>query len=223
MSETTPTPTLEFPPRSPLKLAVLISGGGTTLRNLLAKIAASELDARIDLVISSNPKARGLDFAREAGIQTAVLEQRKFASPDSYSQAVFDACRASQCDIVVMAGFLKFVTIPADFEFRVVNIHPGLIPAFCGLGFYGHHVHQAVLDYGAKLSGCTVHFVDNQYDHGPIILQRAVPVHDDDAADTLAARVFEAECEAFPEALRLIGAGRISVAGRKVMVRPAAL
>ncbi|HUY89727.1 MAG TPA: phosphoribosylglycinamide formyltransferase [Pirellulales bacterium] len=211
----------DFPPRSPLKLAVLISGGGTTLRNLLAKIAAGELDARIDLVISSDPKARGLEYAREAGIKTAVLEQRKFASLDAYSQAVFDACRASQCDIVVMAGFLKFVMIPPDFEWRVVNIHPGLIPAFCGLGFYGHHVHQAVLDYGAKLSGCTVHFVDNQYDHGPIILQRAVPVQDDDTADTLAASVFEAECEAFPEALRLIGSGRIAVAGRKVTIRPA--
>jgi phosphoribosylglycinamide formyltransferase-1 len=221
MIDTSRTPAFEFPPRSPLKLAVLISGGGTTLRNLLAKTAAGDLDARIDLVVSSNPKARGLEFAREADIKTAVLEQKKFASLDAYSQAVFDACRASQCDIVVMAGFLKFVTIPADFEFRVVNIHPGLIPAFCGLGFYGHHVHQAVLDYGAKLSGCTVHFVDNQYDHGPIILQRAVPVLDDDTADTLAARVFAAECEAFPEALRLIGAGRVAVAGRKVMIRPA--
>jgi phosphoribosylglycinamide formyltransferase 1 len=214
-------PAPAFPPRSPLKLAVLISGGGTTLRNLLAKIAAGELDARVELVISSNPKARGIGYAREAGIETAVLEQKDFASLGAYSQAAFDACRASNCDLVVMAGFLKFVTIPADFEWRVVNIHPGLIPAFCGLGFYGHHVHQAVLDYGAKLSGCTVHFVDNQYDHGPILLQRAVPVHDDDTADTLAARVFEAECEAFPEALRLIGAGRIAVAGRKVMIRAA--
>lgn len=222
MSETSPTPAFEFSPRSPLKLAVLISGGGTTLRNLLGKIEAGELDARIELVVSSNPTARGLEYAREAGIQTAVLEQKKFASLDAYSQAVFDACRASQCDIVVMAGFLKFVTIPADFEYRVVNIHPGLIPAFCGLGYYGHHVHQAVLDYGAKLSGCTVHFVDNQYDHGPIILQSSVPVLDDDTGDTLAARVFAAECEAFPEALRLIAAGRVSVAGRKVTIRPSA-
>ncbi len=220
MNNSSETPVPEFPPRSPLKLAVLISGGGTTLRNLLVQIATGQLDARIDLVVSSTPKARGLEYAREAGIQTAVFEQKKFASLEAYSQAVFDACRTSQCDIVVMAGFLKFVTIPADFEWRVVNIHPGLIPAFCGLGFYGHHVHQAVLDYGAKLSGCTVHFVDNQYDHGPIILQRAVPVLDDDTADTLAARVFEAECEAFPEALRLIGAGRVTVDGRKVMIRP---
>lgn len=222
MNETTNTPAREFPPRSPLKLCVLISGGGTTLRNLLAKISAGELDARVELVLASSAKARGLDYAREAGIRTETLEQKQFSSLEAYSQAVFDACRASQCDIVVMAGFLKFVIIPDDFEWRVVNIHPGLIPAFCGLGFYGHHVHQAVLDYGAKLSGCTVHFVDNQYDHGPIILQRAVPVQDDDTADSLAARVFEAECEAYPEALQLIGAGRIAVAGRKVIIRPAA-
>ena len=98
-----------------------------------------------------------------------------------------------------MGGFLKHVLIPADFENRVVNIHPALIPAFCGQGFYGHRVHEAVLDAGAKMSGCTVHFVDNVYDHGPIILQRTVPVLDDDTPDTLAARVFAAECEAYPE------------------------
>ena len=120
-----------------------------------------------------------------------------------------------------MGGFLKRVTIPDDFANRVTNIHPGLIPAFCGQGFYGHRVHEAVLEYGAKLSGCTVHFADNQYDHGPIILQRAVPVLDDDTPDALAARVFEAECEAYPEALRLIAAGRVKVEGRRVRILPA--
>ena len=119
---------------------------------------------------------------------------------------------------MVMAGFLKRLTIAEDFANRVTNIHPGLIPAFCGHGFYGHRVHQAVIDYGAKLSGCTIHFADNQYDHGPVILQRAVPVLDDDTADTLAARVFEAECEAYPEAIQLIAEGRVRVEGRKVRV-----
>ena len=129
-----------------------------------------------------------------------------------------------------MAGFLKRVTIADDFANRVTNIHPGLIPAFCGQGFYGHHVHQAVIDYGAKLSGCTIHFADNQYDHGPVILQRAVPVLDDDTADTLAARVFEAECEAVqPAAYRDIydlgkglcgvtGAGFLTVGSRRCCV-----
>ncbi len=120
-----------------------------------------------------------------------------------------------------MAGFLKRVTIPDDFTNRVVNIHPGLIPAFCGQGFYGQRVHQAVLDYGAKISGCTVHFADNDYDHGPVILQRAVPVLDDDTAKTLAARVFQAECAAYPEAIQLIADGRVRVEGRKVRITAA--
>lgn len=117
-----------------------------------------------------------------------------------------------------MGGFLKHVLIPADFENRVINIHPALIPAFCGRGMYGRYVHQAVLDYGAKISGCTVHFVDDQYDHGPIILQRTVPVLDDDTAEALAHRVFDAECEALPEALALIAAGRVHVEGRHVRI-----
>ncbi|HUY36967.1 MAG TPA: phosphoribosylglycinamide formyltransferase [Pirellulales bacterium] len=207
----------DFPPRSPLKLAVLISGGGTTLKNLIAQISAGRLDAQIEQVVSSNPAAGGLDFARTAGIPTAVIEQKNFATVADYSRAVFDACRGATPDLLVMAGFLKFVEIPADFEWRVVNIHPALVPAFCGKGFYGRRVHEAVLDYGARFSGCTVHFVDNQYDHGPIILQRVVAVFDDDTPDLLAARVFEAECEAYPEALRWIASGRLRVAGRRVV------
>lgn len=206
---------LEFPRRSPLRLVVLISGGGTTLRNLLDKMAAGRLDARIELVISSNPAAGGLEHARAAGIATRVIQRRDFADDAGFGQAVFEACRLVNSDIVVMGGFLKFVPIPPDFEWRVVNIHPALIPAFCGQGFFGSHVHQAVLDYGAKVSGCTVHFVDNQYDHGPILLQRPVPVLDGDTAETLAARVFEAECEAYPEALRWIASGRLRAEGRR--------
>jgi phosphoribosylglycinamide formyltransferase-1 len=118
--------------------------------------------------------------------------------------------------LVVMAGFLKHVPIPADFENRVINIHPSLIPAFCGHGMYGLKVHQAALDYGAKVSGCTVHFVDNQYDHGPIIGQWPVPVADDDTAETLQARVFAAECAAYPAVLAALAQGQISVRERKV-------
>ena len=151
---------------------MLISGGGTTLANLIANIQAGQLDARIERVISSNPAAAGLRFAHQAEIRTAVLEGRAFADEAAYSQAVFDECRAAEVDLVVMGGFLKHVLIPADFENRVVNIHPALIPAFCGQGFYGHRVHEAVLEAGARVSGCTVHFVDNIYDHGPVILQR---------------------------------------------------
>ena len=118
----------------------------------------------------------------------------------------------------VCGGFLKLLKIPPDFEHRVVNIHPSLIPAFCGHGYYGQHVHQAVVDLGVKISGCTVHFVDNQYDHGPIILQRTVPVLDDDTADTLAKRVFAVERHAYPEALNLYAAGRLKVVERPVSI-----
>ncbi len=203
----------------PFRIAVLISGGGTTLRNILQKIAAGQLNAEVRLVISSAPGVRGLDYAAEAGIPNDVLQRSCFPSDEQYSQVIFDRCRAAGARLVVLAGFIKRLVIPEDFANRVVNIHPALVPSFCGKGFYGHHVHQAVLDYGARLSGCTVHFVDNEYDHGPVILQKAVPVLDDDTADTLAARVFQAECQAYPEALQWIAEGRVSVEGRRVRVR----
>jgi len=204
-----------------MRLVVLLSGGGTTLKNLLEKMAAGQLRADIALVVSSNAQARGLRIAADAGIATQVLPRKKFATPEAYSEAVFGACRDARADWVVMGGFLTHVLIPSDFENRVLNIHPALIPAFCGKGYYGHHVHEAVLAYGAKVSGCTVHFVDNQYDHGPIILQRVVPVLEDDTPDTLAARVFEAECEAYPEALRQLAVGGVRVENRRVKFLPA--
>ena len=200
------------------RIAVLISGGGTTLRNLIEKIHAGQLRVEIALVVASCPDAGGLRFAHEAGIPAVVLEPKEFASRDEFSRAVFARCRDVRAELVVMGGFLKRLTIPDDFINRVTNIHPALVPAFCGQGFYGHRVHEAVLQYGAKLSGCTVHFADNQYDHGPVILQQAVPVLDDDTPDRLAARVFEAECEAYPEAVGLIAAGRVRVEGRRVRI-----
>lgn len=205
-------------PRNPLPIAVLISGGGTTLRNLIERIAAKSLNADIRVVIASSPAARGLRFAEQAGIPAAVVERNQYADVTAFSNAIFAGCRHASVDLVVCGGFLKLLEIPPDFEHRVVNIHPSLIPAFCGRGFYGQRVHQSVLDVGAKVSGCTVHFVDNQYDHGPIILQRTVPVLDDDTADTLAARVFDAECDAYPEALNLYAAGRLAIVGRRVRI-----
>jgi formyltetrahydrofolate-dependent phosphoribosylglycinamide formyltransferase len=201
----------------PLRIAVLISGGGTTLANLMAKIRAGSLAAEIVQVISSNPAAGGLKYCRD-DVPCAVIERTSFDSAEHYGQAIFDICRQRGAELAVMAGFLKFVPIPADFANRVINIHPALIPAFCGAGFYGHRVHEAVLDYGAKVSGCTVHFVDNEYDHGPIILQRVVPVADADTAETLSARVFAAECEAYPEAIGLFAAGRLKLDGRHVRI-----
>ena len=202
----------------PLPMAVLISGGGTTLRNLIQRIAAGQLDVAIQLVVSSTAKAGGLQFAAEAHIPSRVICPRAYSTTETFSAAVFQACRDAGVQLVVLGGFLKHVLVPPDFDNRVTNIHPALIPAFCGHGYYGLHVHQSVLDYGMKVSGCTVHFVDNQYDHGPIILQRVVPVLDNDTAHSLAARVFAAECEAYPQVLQWIAEGRVHVTGRRVRI-----
>ncbi|MEX2316476.1 MAG: phosphoribosylglycinamide formyltransferase [Pirellulales bacterium] len=211
------------PEKSKLKLAVLISGTGRTLQNFIDLAAEGQLPVEIRLVVSSTPKAGGLKFAADAGIRTRVISRGDFpvgeAGDTSFGDAVFDACRDAGVDYVAMAGFLKLAPVPPDFAGRVVNIHPALIPAFCGPGMYGHHVHQAVLDAGAKVTGCTVHFVDNQYDCGPIIWQQPVPVFEDDTADTLAARVFEAEKEAYPHVLKLLATRRVQLDGRRVTIK----
>jgi phosphoribosylglycinamide formyltransferase-1 len=208
------------PAATPLKIAVLISGSGRTLKNFIDLAADDQLPVDIRLVISSSPSAGGLKFADAARIPTRVIRREDFATGQSgdraFGDAIFSACREAQVDYVAMAGFLKLAPLPDDFMGRVVNIHPALIPAFCGAGMYGHRVHQAVLDAGVKVTGCTVHFVDNQYDHGPIIWQQPVPVFDDDTVDTLAKRVFEVEKEAYPHVLRLLAAGRIKLEGGRV-------
>jgi phosphoribosylglycinamide formyltransferase-1 len=201
---------------SKMPIAVLISGGGTTLRNLIERQQRDALPIDIRLVISSSQAAKGLQFATDASIPAHVIEKTKKLSPAEYEQRNFDLCRAAGVKYVVMAGFLKHLPIPADFENRVINIHPSLIPAFCGQGMYGLKVHQAAIDYGAKISGCTVHFVDNQFDHGPIIGQWPVPVHDDDTAEVLQARVFAAECEAYPAVLQALASEEITVRGRRI-------
>ncbi len=201
-----------------LRLAVLISGGGTTLLNFLRKIERGELAARVALVIASRADCAGVERSRAAGLSCEVVSPRDFADVRAFSDDLFSRCRQAEVDLVTLAGFLSRIEIPDDFHGRVMNIHPALIPAFCGQGMYGHHVHEAVLARGAKVSGCTVHFADNEYDHGPIILQQCVPVLDDDTPDTLAARVFDVECELYPEAIRLYAAGRLATTGRAVRI-----
>jgi formyltetrahydrofolate-dependent phosphoribosylglycinamide formyltransferase len=201
-----------------LRLAVLISAGGTTLQNLIDRIADGRLRAQIVRVVSSNAEVFGVERALRAGLPVSVVSRRQTGSRGEFSRQIFDLCRQDQAELACLAGFLQLITIPDDFQHRVMNVHPSLIPAFCGKGFYGHHVHEAVLAYGAKVSGCTVHFADNQYDHGPIILQRPVPVLDGDTPDTLAARVYGQECEAYPEAIRLFAEGRLRIEGRRVRI-----
>jgi phosphoribosylglycinamide formyltransferase-1 len=208
---------------APLRLAVLISGSGRTLKNFIDLAAGGELSIDIRLVVSSSAKAGGLKFSEEAGIPTRVISRGDFppgpAGDKPFGDAIFAPCGEAAVDYVAMAGFLKLAPVPPDFAGRVLNIHPALIPAFCGPGMYGHHVHEAALDAGVRVTGCTVHFVDNQYDHGPIIWQQPVPVFEDDSADTLAARVFEAEKEAYPHVLKMLAAGRIELKEGRVTIR----
>ncbi len=206
--------------KPPIRLAVLLSGSGTTLQNLLDRSADGRLAAQVVLVLSNRPDAFGLERARQARVPTGVVDRKACRSREEFSQTLFHLIRQAEADLVCLAGFLQLLAIPPDFENRVMNIHPALIPAFCGKGFHGLRVHQAALETGVKLTGCTVHFADNEYDHGPIILQRAVPVADDDTPESLAARVFAAECEAYPEAIRLFAEGRLRVEGRRVRCSP---
>jgi phosphoribosylglycinamide formyltransferase-1 len=202
----TPSPAGE--PARPPRLAVLLSGSGRTLDNLLERIAAGRLAARIEAVVSSRGDVRGVGIAERAGLPLTVLPQAGRSVAD-WSDAIFTVCREAAADLVVMAGFLHLVSIPADFSGRVINIHPSLLPAFGGRGFHGMHVHRAVLARGCTVSGCTVHLVDDEYDHGRILLQRTVPVLRDDTPESLAARVFAAECEALPDAINGLAAGSL--------------
>ena len=202
----------------PIRLAVLLSGSGTTLQNLLDRIGGGLLRAEIAVVVSNKPDAFGLTRARQANLPAFVVERKKSASREEFSERIFAHCRDANVDLVCLAGFLQLLHLPQDFANRVLNIHPALIPAFCGKGYHGLAVHRAVLEAGVKVSGCTVHFADNEYDHGPIVAQRVVPVLNDDTLESLAARVFAAECEAYPDAIAWFAQGRLRVEGRRVRV-----
>ena len=184
-----------------LRVAVLISGSGSTLANLIECQRRGELPIDFALVISSNPKAGGLRHAEQASIPTEVVARKSFADSQAHSQKIFGLCREHDVQLVVMGGYLELLAIPDDFVNRVINIHPALIPAFSGQGYYGLRVHTAAIEYGVKLSGCTVHFVDNQYDHGPIIAQRSCPVLDGDTPQDLQNRVAQLERQLYPEVI----------------------
>ncbi|MEZ6044503.1 MAG: phosphoribosylglycinamide formyltransferase [Planctomycetaceae bacterium] len=209
---------LEQPLDRPLRIGVLISGGGTTMLNFLEQRQAGQLNIEIPLVIASRPGIKGIERAEQAGLRCEVICRKDYEDVSQFSESLFEQLRSAQVDLVTLAGYLSLIEVPDDFIGRVMNIHPALIPAFCGQGYYGHHVHEAVVKRGVKVSGCTVHFADNEYDHGPIIVQRSVPVYSTDTADDVADRVFAAECEAYPEAIRLFAAGRLTIEGRRVLI-----
>jgi len=201
-------------------MAVLVSGGGTTLQNFIDKIKERKLNAEIVCVVSSSSKAHALERARMNNIPSTVIRRSEFPDTDSFSKAIYDYVEKHNAELIALAGFLKLLTVPEKWRGRIMNIHPALLPAFGGEGFYGLKVHQAVLDYGVKVSGCTVHFVDERYDQGPIIIQKTVPVLDTDTPETLQKRVFEKECEAYPEAINLFAEGRLKLINRLVRILP---
>ena len=189
-----------------LRLGVLLSGGGRTLMNILDYIRAGKLSAEVSVVIASRD-CKGVERSRNAGLDVHIIPYKEMPDTETYSAAIVERLDAASVDLVVQAGFLSFWRIPPKYEGRVLNIHPALLPSFGGTGMYGRHVHEAVLAAGCKVSGCTVHFVDNEYDHGRIIVQKRVPVIEGDTPDTLADRVFEQECIAYPEAIELVAHG----------------
>jgi formyltetrahydrofolate-dependent phosphoribosylglycinamide formyltransferase len=207
--------------RKKLRLGILISGGGRTMMNILEGIERGELNAQIAVVISSLANVTGVGKARNAGLPVRVIRKKDYADIDAFSRRIAEELDAAQVDLVVQGGWLCLWKIPPQYVNRVMNIHPALLPCFGGQGMWGHHVHEAVLAAGCKVSGCTVHFCTNEYDKGPIIVQRTCPVEDDDTPDTLAARVFEQECLAYPEAIKLCAEGRLEVEGNRARVKRA--
>ena len=184
------------------RVAVLVSGGGRSLENLARCVAAGELPVELALVVSNTPEAFALQRAERLGIPTRVVSHREHPRAEDLSAHVFAAVEEARCELVVLAGFLRLLVIPPAWERRVINIHPSLLPRFGGKGYYGMRVHRAVLEAGETETGCTVHYVTNEYDAGPPILQRRIAVRPGESPDELAARVFAEEELALPEAIR---------------------
>ncbi|MHC4415480.1 MAG: phosphoribosylglycinamide formyltransferase [Planctomycetota bacterium] len=204
----------------PLRLATLISGGGRTLINLVDRIEAGSLPASVELVVSSRRGAPGVELARQRGLDVRTAARRDFTTEDELHDAITSWLLEKGVELVCLCGYLRWLRVDGPFQGRVMNIHPALLPDFGGKGMYGLRVHRAVLETGRNISGCTVHFVDDQYDHGPIILQRLCPVLPDDDEHSLAARVFEQECRAYPEAICLFAGGRLRLEHCRVRVLP---
>ena len=206
----------------PIRLGVLLSGSGRTLANMLKLIDSSDLAAEVVTVISSRSTVKGVQIAEDASLPCHVIRTRDYPKVDDFSSAIAEVLDAANVDLVVQAGWLCYWKIPDRYLGRVMNIHPALLPSFGGKGMWGHHVHEAVLTAGCKVSGCTVHFVNNEYDKGPIIVQRTCDVAEDDDPDTLAARVFQQECIAYPAAIQLFAEGRLQILDNCVHVLPSA-
>ena len=203
------------------RLAVMVSGGGTDLQSVIDGVQSGKIPGKIAVVISSRPGVYALERAKKAGIPGVVICKKDYTDEQAFFDANLGALREYGAEGVILAGYLSILgkQMIEAYPDKIINIHPSLIPSFCGKGYYGLRVHQAVLDYGAKVSGATVHFVDEGADTGPIILQRAVSVLPEDTAESLQQRILEVEHEILPEAVALFCADRLRVPGRKVTIR----
>ncbi|HTO53718.1 MAG TPA: phosphoribosylglycinamide formyltransferase [Myxococcota bacterium] len=202
-----------------LRVAVLLSGRGTTFERLVAERDAGRLDAEITAVISSKPEAFGLERARKHGIPAHVVSRKEHRDERAFNDALHARLAEDPPELLVLAGFLSRIEL-RGYNGRAMNTHPALIPAFSGKGLYGERVHRAVLEYGAKVTGATIHYCDEQYDSGPIILQQAIDVREDDTPATLAERVAAVEYELYPRAVQLHAQGRLVIEGRRVRILP---
>jgi phosphoribosylglycinamide formyltransferase-1 len=202
-----------------MRCAVFASGGGSNFQALLDRRAAGDLHVDFVLVIGNNSAAKAFERARDNGIGTLHIAPSHFDSEEAYAERLVGALAEVGAELIVLAGYMKKLPPPVvrRYRNRIMNIHPALLPSFGGKGMYGINVHRAVLEYGAKLSGITVHFVSEEYDQGPVILQKTVPVLDDDDENALAARVLEAEHDNYWRAVEAAAAGKIRVDGRKVV------
>ena len=205
-----------------LKIAVLVSGGGTNLQAIIDSIADGRItDTKIEAVISNNPKAYALERAEKAGIEALCISPKSFESRADFNEALLNAVNERQVDLIVLAGFMVVVpeAMIKAYRNRIINIHPSLIPSFCGTGYYGLHVHEAALKRGVKISGATVHFVDEGTDTGPIIMQKPVEVHSDDTPESLQRRIMEqAEWQIMPQVINLIAHDQVHVIDGKVVI-----
>lgn len=202
------------------RIAVLCSGGGSNLQAIIDSVEAGRIDGEIVLVLANASKAYALERAKNHGIPCEFVSKKQAGSAEAFNDILLEKLQQAKADLVVLAGYLPIVgaQIVRAFPHRIINIHPALIPSFCGVGMYGHYVHEAVLAYGAKISGATTHFVDEEVDHGGVIMQKSVPVLEGDTPETLAARVLTVEHEILPETVRLFCAGKLGVDGRHVHV-----
>lgn len=203
---------------SPVKIGVLISGGGSNLQAIIDRINDGYINGKIELIISNKEDAYGLKRGRQNEIESIFVDRKTFESENKYNEYLIKKLKEAGVELVVLAGYLRVLSEEFVREYcnRIINIHPSLIPSFCGKGYYGKRVHEAVLEYGAKVSGATVHFVDEGTDTGPIIMQGVVPVNCDDTVEDLQKRVLEKEHELLVEAVKLYCDGKINVRGRIV-------